>query len=224
MIAKKLAVVLIVATLMGVCKATDAGVTAPGAEVRKLAGDFQFTEGPAADAQGNVYFSDIPNNRILKWSGQDSKLSTFLENSGGANGLYFDKDGSLLACLGGARRLVSISPKGEVTVLADMYEGKKFNSPNDLWIDPKGGVYFSDPRYGNREGMEQKGEYVYYLTPDRKQGDPGRQRHGPAERPDRHAQRPETLCRRSRRGQDLRLPNQRGRDTVRQEAFRPGRS
>jgi gluconolactonase len=98
----------------------------------------------------------------------DGKLSTFLENSGGANGLYFDKDGNLIACQGEARRIVSISPKGEVTVLADKYEGKKFNSPNDLWIDPQGGVYFSDPRYGAGEPMEQKGEYVYYLTPDRK--------------------------------------------------------
>jgi len=167
MVAKRLAVALVVAILTNVCNAKDAGIVAPGAEVKKLAGDFKFTEGPAADAQGNVYFSDIPNNRILKWS-LDGKLSTFLENSGGANGLYFDKDGSLLACQGGERRLVSISPKGKVTVLADKYEGKKFNSPNDLWIDPKGGVYFTDPRYGNREGMEQKGEYVYYLTPDRK--------------------------------------------------------
>jgi gluconolactonase len=142
------------------------GLLAAGAEVKKQAGDFQFTEGPAGDAVGNVYFSDIPNNRILKWS-RDGKLSTFLENSGGANGLYFDKGGNLLACQGGERRLVSISPKGEVTVLADKYDGKKFNSPNDLWIDPKGGVYFSDPRYGSKEGMEQDGEHVYYLTPGR---------------------------------------------------------
>jgi gluconolactonase len=150
-------------------KATAEGKSpvAAGAQVRKLAGDFKFTEGPAGDAEGNVYFSDIPNNRILKWS-LDGKLSTFLENSGGANGLYFDKSGNLLACQGGDRRLVSIAPKGEITVLADRYEGKKFNSLNDLWIDPKGGVYFSDPRYGNREGMEQDGEHVYYLTPDHK--------------------------------------------------------
>ncbi len=143
-------------------------LVAAGAEVKKLAGEFKFTEGPAGDAQGNVYFSDIPSNRILKWS-LDGQLSTFLENSGGANGLYFDKDGNLLACQGGERRLVSISPKGEVTALADKYQGKKFNSPNDLWIDPKGGVYFSDPIYGSKEGKEQDGEHVYYLTPDRKQ-------------------------------------------------------
>jgi len=145
-----------------------AGVVAPGAKVQKHAGDFAFTEGPVADAEGNVYFTDIPNNRIHKWS-LDGRLSTSRENSGGANGLAFDKDGNLLACEGGNRRLVSISPQGEVTVLADKYDNKKLNSPNDLWIDPKGGIYFTDPRYGNRDDMEQDGEHVYYLSPDRKQ-------------------------------------------------------
>jgi len=161
-----LIVLLILAGAM-VCNVAGASVVADGAKVEKLAGGFAFTEGPAADAQGNVYFSDIPNNRIHKWS-LDGKLSTFHENSGGANGLYFDKDGNLLACEGGGRRLVSIDPKGNVTVLIDKYKGKKFNSLNDLWIDPKGGVYFTDPRYGNRDGMEQDGEHVYYLPPDRK--------------------------------------------------------
>ena len=142
-------------------------VIAPGAKVEKLAGGFGFVEGPAADAEGNIFFTDIPNNKILKWS-LDGKLSTFRENSNGANGLYFDKDGNLLACEGGGRQLVSIDKQGQVTVLADGYQGKKFNSLNDLWIDPKGGVYFTDPRYGNREGMEQDGEHVYYLSPDRK--------------------------------------------------------
>ena len=135
--------------------------------VKKLAGDFRFTEGPAADAEGNVYFTDIPNNRIHKWS-VDGELSTFREDSGGANGLYFDKKGNLLACEGGGQGLVSINMDGEVTVLADGYEGKKFNSLNDLWIDPKGGVYFTDPRYGRRDNLPQDGEHVYYLSPDRK--------------------------------------------------------
>ncbi len=142
-------------------------VVAAGAKVEKLAGGFRFTEGPAADAKGNIFFTDIPNNRIHKWS-LDGKLSTFRENSGGSNGLYFDKKGNLLACEGGGRRLVSITPKGEVTVLADKYQNKKFNSLNDLWIDPKGGIYFTDPRYGRRDNLEQDGEHVYYLTPDRK--------------------------------------------------------
>ena len=147
--------------------AQKASMVAVGAKVEKLAGGFKFTEGPAADAQGNIFFSDIPNNRIHKWS-SDGKLSTFRENSGGANGLYFDKKGNLLACEGTGRRLVSIDPTGNVTVLADKYQGKQFNSLNDLWIDRTGGVYFTDPRYGGRDDMEQDGEHVYYLSPDRK--------------------------------------------------------
>ena len=160
-------IMLLSITAVGFCTERPS-VLAPGASVEKLAGGFAFTEGPAADAEGNVFFSDIPNNRIHKWS-LDGKLSTFRENSGGANGLFFDKSGNLLACEGGGRRLVSISPQGAVTVLADSYQGKKFNSLNDLWIDPKGGVYFTDPRYGRRgDDMEQGGEHVYYLLPDHK--------------------------------------------------------
>jgi gluconolactonase len=145
-------------------------VVAPGAQVKKLTGGFSFTEGPAADADGNIFFSDIPNNRIHKWS-LDGKFSTFRENSGGANGLFFDKNGNLLACEGGGRRLVSIDPNGNVTVLADKYQDKPFNSLNDLWPDPKGGIYFTDPRYGSRNDMQQDGENVYYLSPDSPRGE-----------------------------------------------------
>jgi len=123
---------LVVVAAMG-SSVAGAGVVADGANVEKLAGGFNFTEGPAADTRGNIFFTDIPNNRIHKWS-LDGKLSTFRENSGGANGLYFDEEGHLLACEGGGRRLVSIDPKGEARVLADKYQGKKFNSLNDLWI------------------------------------------------------------------------------------------
>ncbi|MHC4594964.1 MAG: SMP-30/gluconolactonase/LRE family protein [Planctomycetota bacterium] len=150
------------------CGGAERGsVVAPGAKVEKLVGGFKFTEGPAADAKGNIFFSDIPNNRIHKWS-PDGTLSVFRENSGGSNGLYFDKKGNLLACEGRGRRLVSIDPRGKVTILAERFQNKRFNSLNDLWIDPKGGVYFTDPRYGRRDGMEQDGEHVYYLSPDRK--------------------------------------------------------
>jgi len=149
------------------CSGENASLVAAGAKVEKLAGGFEFTEGPAVDTEGNVFFTDIPNNRIHKWS-VDGKLSTFLENSGAANGLFFDKAGNLLACAGGSRKLVSISPDGRITVLADKYDNKKLNSPNDLWPDLKGGIYFTDPRYGNRDNLEQEGECVYYLYPDRK--------------------------------------------------------
>jgi gluconolactonase len=135
-------------------------------KIEKLAGDFQFTEGPAADANGDIYFTDIPNNRIHKWA-LDGTLTTFRENSGGANGLYFDKDGNLFICEGGNRRLTSLSSQGELTILADQYGYKKLNSPNDLWLDPKGGIYFTDPRYGNRDNLERDGEHVYYLPQER---------------------------------------------------------
>ena len=154
---------LLAAAMPGVGTAAGEGE----ANVKQLVGGFKFTEGPAADAKGNIFFTDIPNNRIHKWS-PEGALSTFRDNSGGANGLKFDKFGNLLACEGGNRRLTSIDPQGRVTVLADKYENKRLNSPNDLWIDPRGGVYFTDPRYGARDDMEQDGEHVYYLAPDRK--------------------------------------------------------
>jgi len=143
------------------------GLIAPGATLQELANVFSFTEGPAADEAGNVYFTDIQNNRIHIWS-VDNQLSTFRENSGGANGLFFDRYGNLLVCEGDNGRVVSIDGQYNVTVLADIYDGKPFNKPNDLWIDPKGGVYFSDPIYGNAT-QNQDGEHVYYLVPDQNQ-------------------------------------------------------
>ncbi len=149
------------------CGAEKVSVVAAGAKVEKLAGGFNFTEGATADKEGNVFFADIPNNRIHKWT-LDGKLITFDQNSGGANGLFFDKKGNLLACEGGRRRVVAIGKNGMKKVLADKYDNKQLNSPNDLWADANCGVYFTDPRYGDKVGMEQGGEYVYYLSPDRK--------------------------------------------------------
>ncbi len=140
---------------------------AADATVEKLSGGFKFTEGPASNAEGDVYFSDIPNSRIHIWT-VDGKLATFRENSGQANGLYFDHAGNLLACEGGNRQVTSIAMDGKVTVLADKFDGKRFCSPNDLWIHPNGGIYFTDPRYGSPDGLEIDGFHVYYITPDRK--------------------------------------------------------
>jgi len=144
-------------------------VVQDGAEITQIADDLLFAEGPAADADGNLYFSDIQANLIYTWS--DVKGATvFREDSGGANGLFFNSEGNLLACEGTNGRLVSIDSKGgAVTVLADKYPwetGSAFNEPNDLWIDAKGGVYFSDPVY-IKESTVQGGEHVYYLTPKR---------------------------------------------------------
>ena len=140
-------------------------VVAAGATLTNLASGLHFTEGPAADAAGNVFFSDIPADTIYKWS-VSNQLSIFRTNSGGANGLSFDAAGNLLACEGDNGRLVSITSQGSATVVVSNYAGLRFNEPNDLWIDPAGGVYFTDPTYFGH-AVVQGGEYVYYLKPDR---------------------------------------------------------
>jgi gluconolactonase len=124
-----------------------------------------FAEGPAADASGNIFFSDVTANKIYKWS-TDGQLSTFKTNNGGTNGLFFDKSGNLIACQGTDGKLVSIDSQGNATTLADKYNSVRFNEPNDLWIDPSGGIYFSDPLYFGST-LYQGGQHVYYLKPDR---------------------------------------------------------
>lgn len=137
--------------------------------VEKLAGDFLFTEGPAVDNEGNVYFTDIPQNMILIWT-VDNKLDTFRINSGRANGLYFDRNENLLACEGGNGLVSKTSPNGEYSKAATQYNGNKFNQPNDLWPDTKGGFYFTDPKYGEDESqLPQDGMHVYYVTPGYKE-------------------------------------------------------
>lgn len=148
------------------------GLTAPGAGLVKLAGGFGFTEGPAADSQGNVYFTDQPNNKIHIWT-INGKLETFSENSGRANGLYFNLNGNLLTCSDMDNELWSIAPDKTHTALVSEYNGKRLNGPNDLWVHPGGGIYFTDPLYvrpywTRNPEMEQDGEHVYCLSPDRK--------------------------------------------------------
>ena len=141
---------------------------AKGSKIQKLAGDFSFTEGPASDKKGDIYFTDQPNNRILKWS-TDNKLSTFSDHSGRANGMYFDHNGNLITCSDEKNELWSISPSGTIVILAKNFNGKRLNGPNDLWITPEGGIYLTDPFYKrpwwNYDTLEQDGEHVYYLAP-----------------------------------------------------------
>ncbi len=113
-----------------------------------------------------MYFSDINAGKIYKWS-SDGSVSVFVSGLNMPNGLAFDKNGNLIACEGGAGRLISIDPKGQITVLTDQYNGQRYNEPNDLWIDPQGGIYFTDPVYQLKK--VQAGEDVYYLSPDRQQ-------------------------------------------------------
>ena len=146
-------------------------IVKPGATLEKLADGFQFTEGPTADDEGNVYFTDQPNNRILVWY-QDKGLEVFMEPAGRSNGLAFDSKGNLWSCADEKNELWRISPGKKVEVLVDYYNGKLLNGPNDLWIDPAGGVYFTDPFYQrswwSHDEMPQEKQCVYYLKPDHK--------------------------------------------------------
>src|SRR4051812_45006381 len=128
-----------------------------------------FLEGPAADAEGNVFFSDIAGNRILKMDPKGA-VTTFCADSGRTNGNCFDAQGRLISCEGGEqgpgrRRVVRTEMKtGKVTVLTDKYDGKRYNSPNDCCVDGKGRVWFTDPRYGaDRTDLEMDVEGVYCI-------------------------------------------------------------
>ncbi len=156
---------LLAVVLLASLTPAQGDLVAAGAKVRRLATGFRFTEGPASDGKGDVYFTDIPNNRIHRWSA-DGKLSTWREGTGGANGLYFDMKGRLLACQGGSRRLSRFGAKGNETVLVAAYDNRPLNSPNDLWVAPDGGVWFTDPRYGAQDDLQQGGLHVYWLPPD----------------------------------------------------------
>jgi gluconolactonase len=137
------------------------------AQPQLISRQFKFTEGPAADATGNIYFTDQPNDKIWKYD-TDGKLSLFLDTTGRANGLYFDRNGNLIACADDANELLAVTPDGKVTILMDNYLGKKMNGPNDLWIDRHNGIYFTDPYYQRdywtRKKPELDKQQVYYLA------------------------------------------------------------
>lgn len=139
----------------------------PVGKITKLHSGFQFVEGPAADKDGNVYFTDIPAEKILKVTPK-GELSTFNAKSGHANGLMFNQRGELLACeMDG--QLVAHSPDGKSRrVVAGEYQGKRFNAPNDLVVDRDGGVYFTDPTFRAPTPLPQGKAAVYYVAADGK--------------------------------------------------------
>jgi len=148
--------------------AADSKIIAPGAAPRLLQGGFTFTEGPACDSQGNVFFTDQPNDRILEWS-TDGKLSTYMQPSGRANGLCFDFHGNLWSCADEKNELWRIDPAGRKTVVVKDYQGKLLNGPNDVWVRPDGGLYITDPYYKRsywKRGAKEIDECVYYLAPN----------------------------------------------------------
>ncbi|MBW8687921.1 SMP-30/gluconolactonase/LRE family protein [Chitinophaga rhizophila] len=141
-------------------------VVAPGAVLNKVEGKFAFSEGPAVNKAGDVYFTDQPNDKIWKYDTK-GRLTLFMDKTGRSNGLFFDQQGNLIACADANNELWSITPDKQVTVLLGQVDNKRLNGPNDLWIDAKGGIYFTDPYY-QRDYWERKqpdipGQHVYYL-------------------------------------------------------------
>lgn len=129
-----------------------------------LAGPDTITEGPAWDGEG-LFYTAIEHNEIRRYVGSVGAISTVYTNTGATNGLIFAPDGRLLGCAGGDRAIVAYDNKGNRSILADRYEGKRLNSPNDLAIDMDGRIWFTDPRYGDdHSDRELDHESVYRLT------------------------------------------------------------
>jgi len=128
---------------------------------------FEFTEGPAVDKKGNIFFTDQPNNKIWEYTTK-GQLLLFMDNAGRPNGMYFDKKGHLIVCADERNQLWKVKSKNNIRVLVSNFGGKLLNGPNDLWVHPKGGIYFTDPYYQRpywtRTKSELDGQKVYYLA------------------------------------------------------------
>ena len=156
--------------------ANDPAIVAGDAQLETLWEEGGFTEGAAVSPTGKIYFSDFGQPfdarpaRIMKFDPATKKTSVHSADSKMANGLMFDRRGRVIACcaspIGGARALVQVGNDGSIKTLVGQFEGKRFNSPNDLVIDRQGRIYFSDPRYLGHEPIDQPVEGVYRLDPD----------------------------------------------------------
>jgi gluconolactonase len=167
--------------LLGVCggvaaqpPAFDSGFVVAEGPIRPqlVSRQFAFTEGAAVDRAGNIFFTDQPNNKIWEYT-LNGELVIFMDSAGRSNGMYFDPSGRLVSCADEQDQLWSIGPDKKVRVLLRDVDGKRLNGPNDLWIDARGGIYFTDPYYQrpywSRTRSELDGEKVYYLRRGAKQ-------------------------------------------------------
>ncbi|MFC1717600.1 SMP-30/gluconolactonase/LRE family protein [Candidatus Poribacteria bacterium] len=158
-------IICLVALIGGATEADLTELVGPG-EPERIASGLQFTEGPVWHPDGYLLFSDIPANTIYKWT-PDGKLEKFRSPSGNSNGLTLDKRGRLIACEHGNRRVSRTEPDGTVVTLADKYQGKRLNSPNDVVVKSDGSIYFTDPPYGVQpEDRELDLQGVYRIAPD----------------------------------------------------------
>ena len=143
-----------------------------GASLQLVSNQFSFTEGPAVDKKGNIFFTDQPNNKIWEYS-VDGKLSVFMDKTGRSNGMYFDSKGNLITCADENNEIWSVDKRKKVTILMKRFKGLRFNGPNDLWIDKSGGIFFTDPYYQRDYWKHNKpeidGQKVYYLPKGKKE-------------------------------------------------------
>ncbi len=127
--------------------AKSQSIVSNGAAIQLVSDKFSFTEGPAADSFGNVYFTDQPNDKIYFWNWKTNKVEEFLDKTGRANGTYFDEKDNLITCSDESGEIWKINENGVAEILTTNFEGKRLNGPNDLWLDNEGGIYFTDPLY-----------------------------------------------------------------------------
>lgn len=130
----------------------------------RVAGPYSFTEGPVWTGEA-VLFTDIRNSRIMRFSPDLGTCEEFCASTNEANGLTLDSQGRLYVAEGGGRRVARYEADGTRTTLADSFEGRRLNSPNDVVVDNRGRVWFTDPRYGERAGMELDHDSIFRLDP-----------------------------------------------------------
>ena len=147
-------------------RSAPTSLVAEGAELEQVSDGHRFTEGPAATKDGDVYFTDVRENKIHHIA-LDGSVDLYRDDLTAPNGLYFDAEGGLVICEMGQRRIVRDDLAGTTETLADRWQGKRLNRTNDLYIHPSGGIYFSDPIYGSPpDPQEIPSEQVYYLPSD----------------------------------------------------------
>jgi gluconolactonase len=152
-------------SMLGVLGRSAAAQEAQDLLMDRVATGFRFTEGPAWSREGFLLFSDVPNDRIMKYvPGQ--KPTVFRENSNGANGNCFDAQGRFYTCESRTRRVVRMDKKGEMQVLAEKWDGKRLNAPNDIVVRKDGHIYFTDPAFGNQADTRELDFFgVYHISP-----------------------------------------------------------
>src|SRR4051812_47061845 len=153
--------VVLLVCAMAVCQAQ----TFDEIRVEKVAANYGFTEGPVWSKEGFLLFSDVPSNRIIKWTPGEGN-SIWKEKSNGANGNALDEKGRLYTCESRTRRVVRSDKKGSVEILAEKWDGKRLNAPNDIVVARGGHVYFTDPAFGNQADTRNMDYYgVYHISP-----------------------------------------------------------